>query len=231
MNFDNQAPFPVAEYRKYQHIVPGIDGLYDSMLAVFHHELVRNDPILVVGAGGGRELELLSRSERNFEVLGVDPSASMLELARGYIAQEAASRVKLFQGYVSDLDSSRKFAAATSVLVMHFLTDDGTKAEYLKSVRSKLRTGAPYIHVDVSIESDIEANNCGQVIAAHGQRIGAPEDIRNAPGQYAQDMRSVDKNCVVSPARNIELLKGSGFEIVSMFFRSLWFTGWWARAV
>lgn len=231
MNYDECAPFPVKKYREFQRIIPGIDGLYEALLAIFHYELGQNASILIIGAGGGREIELLSRSEQKFELLGVDPSADMLEVARSYIPADAASRVKLHQGYVADIDPKLQFSAATSVLVMHFLPDDGEKAQYLKDIRSKLKVGAPYIHVDVSIESDKEAENCGDVIARHGERIGAPAEVRNDPGKMAQEKRLAENSYVVTPARNRALLEEAGFEIVSPFFRSLWFTGWWARAV
>src|SRR3546814_19023006 len=31
------------------------------------------------------------------------------------------------------------------------------------------------------------------------------------------------------PERNRALLEEAGFEVISPFFRSLWFTGWWGR--
>ena len=231
MDFDTAPPIPVADYRHFQTIIPGIDALYTSIGAILNSQLPANADILIIGAGGGREIETLAASPALFRLVGVDPSEKMLDLARSYIPADAEQRVRLIQGYVEDLPEDLTFSAATAVLVMHFLPDDGSKARFLDAIRARLQPGALYIHVDVSIESDLEAETIGSVINFHGASIGFPADIASRPAEFAQAMRRADEHFVVSPTRNRALLEQSGFEIISPFFRSLWFTGWWARAV
>ncbi|KQX23421.1 MULTISPECIES: class I SAM-dependent methyltransferase [unclassified Sphingomonas] len=231
MDFDKTPPVPVADYRTFQNIVPGIAALYENIDAILRHSLPDHAEILVVGAGGGRELETLLASPGAFSLTGVDPSQAMLDLARDHLPAGSADRVSLIKGYVDDVPADRQFAAATSVLVMHFLPDDGAKAAYLSAIRARLPAGAPYIHVDVSIESDLEADNIAPVFRQRGAILGLPEDVATRPADFARAMRSPIEKRVVDPARNRTLLHDAGFEVISPFFRSLWFTGWWARAV
>jgi len=231
MDFDTKPPVPVAEYRAFQDIIPGINSLYASFYAIFEESLCAEANILVAGAGGGREIETLAGSPNKYTLLGVDPSHDMLEVARTYIPSDAGERVQLVQGYVEDLPMDRVFDGATSVLVMHFLPDDGSKKRYLEAIRARLVEGAHFIHVDVSIESDLEAISLSPVLTRHGAMAGLPDHVLTGPAAFACAMRAADKRCIVDPERNRALLEEAGFEVISPFFRSLWFTGWWGRAV
>ncbi|KJD54096.1 SAM-dependent methyltransferase, partial [Bacillus amyloliquefaciens] len=63
--------------------IPCYEMLYDMMdrlLTVRFSEDAAN--VMVVGAGGGQELVTLAKRHPNWSFTGVDPSASMLGLAR-----------------------------------------------------------------------------------------------------------------------------------------------------
>lgn len=230
MNFDDKPPVAVSQYRRFQTTIPGIDCLYVAMLAVLRQQLPKGAHILISGAGGGQEIDALGGSPHAFRLTGVDPSRNMLDVARNYIPEDAHQRVQLIEGRVEDVAPGEHFDAATSILVMHFLPDDGSKVRYLQEIRSRLRPGAPYIHVDASIFDDTEQRSLGPVMTAHGISLGFPEDIVSLPEDFAREKRSLESSCIVVPDRNRAILEESGFEIVSMFFRTMWFTGWWARA-
>lgn len=65
--------------------------------------------ILIVGAGGGQELETFGRAEPSWRFVGIDPSAVMLEQARQRIrGTEIESRTLLVQGELGMRDRQRR---------------------------------------------------------------------------------------------------------------------------
>ena len=82
MNYDEEAPFDIARYREMQKALPGVDALYRLALAHLETALPQGGRVLIVGAGGGREVEALAGSDVPFLATGVDPSADMLAIAR-----------------------------------------------------------------------------------------------------------------------------------------------------
>lgn len=154
VDYDAAPPFPAGAYRAMQANVPGGEALYASLTAICEASLPPNAAILVVGAGGGAEIEALGRSSWQFALTGVDPSAAMVEVARPYTqAVQPPGRAQLIKGTVADLAPAQVFDAATSIMVMHFLPDDGAKADYLAAIRSRLRVGAPFLHAEISIDA------------------------------------------------------------------------------
>lgn len=223
IDFDDAPPVPVSGYRAMQAKVPGGGALYAALVAVCEASLSRGASVLVVGAGGGAEIEALGASTWEFDLVGIDPSAAMLDVARPYAeAVQPPGRARLLHGTIDDLPSGDRFDAATSVMVMHFLPDDGTKLAYLAAIRSRLRTGAPYLHADVGFELASPARLL-PVIRRFTERAGLPDfasqfDVAE-PGVHS-----------VSEKRLTELFDEAGFRVVSPIFRGLWYAGWWAEA-
>ena len=222
---DPQSP-PPDVFRPFQTaVVPGVEGLHRSMRAIFDSVLPDGAAILVVGAGGGRELQTLGASQRNYRLLGVDPSADMLDVARGYVtADELAERTTLVEGVVDDLPEAATYDAATAFFVMHFLPDDGEKAAFLSAIRKRLRPGAAYLHVDVCFDSREVFERLQPVYARHAVLGGV------APEAAASVAARVGAMPIVSETAIRERLAQSGFRLVAPFFRGLWYAGWWVEA-
>lgn len=75
-------------------------------------------------------MELVKFGQRNlaWQMLGVDPSSNMLAIAKDKIQRyNLSQRVQLFHGFTQGLPSTPLYDAATCILVMHFLPDDGSK--------------------------------------------------------------------------------------------------------
>jgi tRNA (cmo5U34)-methyltransferase len=165
-------------------------------------------------------------SQRRFELTGVDPSAQLLEAARLYVdSGNLNNRTSLIEGVVDDLPLTTQFDAATALFVMHFLPDDGGKAAFLRSIRKRLRTGAPYLHVDVCFDDQTMFERLAPVYARHAV-LGelAPEAAANVAAR-------VGDLPVISEAALLKRLSEAGFEIVAPFFRGLWYAGWWLKAM
>lgn len=230
MNYDEEAPFEVARYREMQKALPGVDALYRLALAHLETVLPQGGHILVVGAGGGREVEALAGSRVPFTVTGADPSADMLDIARWHA--EASARpedVTLIQGVAQDVAApAGGFDAATSLLVMHFLPDDASdkgKASYLRTIREKLRPGALLVHADVSFDDDAARAAFAPVFLRHAALAGLDEKAAaTGPGV-------IETMPIISARRTEQLLAASGFGAPTIFFQALWYRAWVAKAV
>jgi tRNA (cmo5U34)-methyltransferase len=148
-DFDQNPNFSTTDYDiAVRQSIPGYDAMLIMLTALFQLYLMDNAHILVVGAGGGNEINALSQTHPTWQFTGVDPSEKMLAVAQSKVESLGIEdRVTLHQGIVQDLPQV-PFNAATSLLVMHFLTDDGTKLDYLKAIAARLQPGSPFVLVD-----------------------------------------------------------------------------------
>ena len=213
-------------FRSFQtRVVPGVEGLHRIIRAAFETILKPGARILIAGAGGGREIETLGASSAKYELVGVDPSSDMLRVAHACVdANNLSQRTRLVEGHVSDLPEGPHFDAATALFVMHFLPDDGAKRDFLRSIRSRLKLSAPYIHVDVCFDDAAMFERLKPVYARHASIGGL------APEIAADVAANVGTMPIVSEAIIHERLAESGFKLVAPIFRGLWYAGWWAEA-
>lgn len=233
MDYDAAPPMPVADYRRLQAMIPGLEALYSCLRAVMDASLPTGAKVLIVGAGGGREIEALAPSSKAYRLTGVDPSGDMLSVARDHVALlDATERTTLVKGTVDDLGDSVQFDAATSMLVMHFFPDDGAKLDYLRAIRRRLRPGAPYVHADVSAADRAMFARLSPVVEAHGGLVGMPPEVASAPGRHIGEMAFDGPKALVIPeSRTLTLFEEAGFRPVAPIFRGLWYAAWWAEAV
>ena len=139
------------EYEKrIRSLIPGYDVLHAMTSALLASLLADRADILVAGCGTGMEITTLGHQNPAWRLCGIDPSADMLEIARDrVISQGLQNRATLHPGHVGDLPPESRFQAATLILVMHFLPDDGAKLTILQDISSRLLPGAPLILVDL----------------------------------------------------------------------------------
>src|SRR5215208_6420064 len=82
-DFDARPPVPVAEYAR---TVKGVNVGYDLVFTLAHSFLrALRQPdlnLLVVGVGGGAEIERFLPGNPGWHLIGVDPSRGMLTLAQ-----------------------------------------------------------------------------------------------------------------------------------------------------
>lgn len=140
--------------RQYEHriraVVPGYEALHEMVRSLLQHHLGETGHLLVVGSGTGTEIAYLGEGSAGWRFTGVDPSADMVSVSRRRVAERGLSeRVELHTGFVHELPTSTLYNAATSILVMHFIPDDGRKLDFLRSVSARLELGAPFILADM----------------------------------------------------------------------------------
>ena len=112
--------------------VPGYGHMQRMAAQLIRERIGETGNVLVLGAGGGLELEAFASLSPQWRFLGVDPAAEMLGAAKERLRLAAASeRVDWHHGYIFDAPAG-PFDAATCMLTLHFVPDDGAKERRLR---------------------------------------------------------------------------------------------------
>jgi tRNA (cmo5U34)-methyltransferase len=204
----------------------GYNVLHDLTGALLGSLLPAQAQVLVVGAGTGEEIVQLGTRYPGWCFTGIDPSAEMLAVARQRIAEAGLTdRVTLHVGTVDGLPMDDRYDAATLLLVMHFLPDDGAKLALLRGIAERLRPGAPLVLAD--LHGDLESAGSKLRLEAWRQR----QVNRGIAANNIEEMfRQLPQSVYFIPERRLEaLLAEAGFTGVERFFQALLFGGWIAR--
>ncbi|MCU0532473.1 MAG: class I SAM-dependent methyltransferase [Hydrococcus sp. Prado102] len=224
-DFDKNKSLPVNDYDiKARQLVPGYEAIFNIVLAFLRQRLPEQANLLIVGAGGGTELSVFGRSSQ-WQMTGVDPSAEMLSAASSKLeALDLSERVRLIQGTVDDVPSATSFNAATSILVMHFLPDDGSKLSFLKSIHKRLESRSPLFLVDFCSERNPEQfNRIFSAWKSHAIHAGVPVEFIEE-----QSEKILPHLPFVTEKRTTELLNEAGFAEIVQFYKALTYVGWMA---
>ena len=223
VNFDDENGIPAEEYENLaRKFIPGYDGLYSLAEVLLADNLPQQAEILVVGAGGGKEITTFGKAFSDARLTGVDPSEKMLGVARELVEKaDLQSRVILRRGTIDDLDETQ-FDAGSAMLVMHFLPDDGEKLEFLRAIYRRLKPGAKFILADGCFDKkSADFNWLMNAYKNHATLKGAPPEI------IAEAVKTINENVYfVSEQRELELLREAGFGEIKKFYQGLWANAW-----
>ncbi len=210
--YDNTAP----------EIIPGYHLIYELTQHLMRCGLSRDAKILVAGAGTGRELIDFSRNNPHWSFTGVDPAEQMLSFARNKIqAASLENRITLVDGRVEDV-GQKVFDAATAILVMQFLPDDGSKLHFLKSICDHLKPGGLIILVDLEGEVGSSAYNTLNAAWRNQQLF-----TRRTKSKIEKEFMIREKEVHFITQDRIEsLLKAAGFHKLQKFFQAYLFGGY-----
>lgn len=212
--------------QKIRCVVPGYEAMHEMAHSLLKTHLPEQASVLVVGAGTGQEVISYALANPGWKVTGVDPTESMLTMARQQVDErKLAERVQLHLGYLDSLESSSPFEAATSILVMQFLADDGSKESYLRSIASRLKSQARLILVDLEGEKGTDEF---EVFAASwkSQQLGTRTDRADVEKDFDHILRDIQ----FVPQRRIEeLLTVCGFVKVRKFYQAFLLGGYVAE--
>lgn len=201
-------------------LIPGFATLHRMIVQLLRERVGTTARVLVLGAGGGMELLSFATAEPGWNFVGVDPSGPMLEQARQVLG-ELAFRVELREGYIPDAPAG-PFDAATCLLTLQMVEDDGQKLEALRAIRARLTPGAPCAIVDLCI--DKTAPDAEQKLQRYAQyAVASGTDPTRREAMKASLKRML--HCV-SPAREEALLAEAGFAGAEIFFAGLSWRGW-----
>ena len=203
--------------------VPGLHALHRMAGLLLHERVPSDGRVLVLGAGGGMELKAFAEAYPQWRLLGVDPSAPMLESAVQTLGP-LAPRVELLEGII-DAAPVAGFDGAACLLTMHFLSID-ERLHTLRELRRRLQPGAP-------------------LVIAHHSVPDAPDEKRRWLLRHVAFMTSngmpvantattieamASRLPMLSPEAEVDLLEQAGFERHELFYAAFTFKGWVAYA-
>lgn len=213
--------------------VPGHDSLLRMSRILLAERVPAHGRVLVVGAGGGLELEDMALAHPGWRFDGVDPSQPMLDLAaqRLQCAGVPRDRVALHHGYVQSAPAG-PFDGATCLLTFHFVPRE-ERAAMVAEIRRRLKPGAPFVAVHLSVadgddggedgagERDLWLSRYAAFQVASGM---APEMADRGRAKVAAEL------AVLTPQEDEAILREAGFDDVRMFYMGFAFRGWVATA-
>jgi tRNA (cmo5U34)-methyltransferase len=201
-------------------IMPDYDSLFPTSAGLLSEAVPENGQVLVVGCGTGTELEVFARMRPNWSLTGVDTSPTMISTCREKLAGHPD--LCLHEGTLETLAESNPFDGSTSILVMHFIKDDGSKLAFLRQIRSKLRTGAMHIHLDAVAGPGTRG---WQTMMRGWKRISLE---RGLPLDRWESLQAqIDAGLFrVGDARMEELFREAGFTDIQRFWMSIHHIGW-----
>ena len=179
--------------------------------------------VLVVGAGGtAQEIIAMASLEPGWRFMAVDPSQPMLDAARQQLeANHLLDRTTLHLGQLEDLPADASYDAATLIGVLHHLEGDEAKGEILRSIRARLKPGAPLI----AAGNHYAYASQRLLLAAWGQRWrqhgATPDEVKAKLGKILQGADPPHSEAAVQ-----KLLHDAGFGDATRFFSSLFWGAW-----
>jgi tRNA (cmo5U34)-methyltransferase len=173
--------------------------------------------LLVVGCGTGNEIERFVQTSEHWQITGIDPSPEMIEQAREKLLD--FKNVNLVEGLVTDLDVSKKYGAATLLLVLHFLDDKGQKQNLLKAIAERLEPGAPFVMLDITGDKEQLQKNLKILRLLWPDGLDE-EEMKNRLTRIENEL-----HCI-SEKRVSEICVEAGFESPLRFFQSAVYMGW-----
>jgi tRNA (cmo5U34)-methyltransferase len=218
-------PDAVARYRDGPpRQVPGFADLHRMTELLVAERTPDDGRVLVLGAGGGLELEHLAAAYPGWQFDGVDPSAQMLALAEA-ATQRFGARIRLHEGYV-DSAPAGPFDAAVCLLTLHFIAA-AERLETLRQLHRRLKPGAPLVVAHHSFSQQPPERDIWLArYAAYGVGSGFPAD------RMAKTIEAIRERLpVLSPQDDEALMREAGFGDVSLFYAALTFRGWVAYVV
>lgn len=190
----------------------------DTVPKIIEMEQPNAKEILIVGCGTGNEtLCLANFKNKAWNITGVDPSPDMIKIANEKLKNH--SKVKIIKGEVNQLPINKKYDAATLLLVLHFMKDNGTKQALLQSISNRLHKGAALIILDIFGNKTEFYNNLKLLEKLLPKEIGGvliPDKIASIPERVHP----------ISEDRLSEILNKTGFSKPIRFFQSAIYGGW-----
>lgn len=207
-------------------ILPAYDNLYVAMNALLQNLVGEKASILVVGAGGGKELLTFGGSNPKWNFTGIDLNEQMMHHAKRKIAgSDIESRTSLHVGRLEDFGETHQYDGATCILVMHFLPDDGAKESLLRNIASRLKPGAPLLLV--SINGDPQSEEFQIYFHALKRKISLSSSMSDQEAEYVLN-HALNEMHFCTKERMNELMTVTGFSTQYHFFADLQFDGWLA---
>lgn len=203
-------------------LAPIADNMH-FLISLILKDLPTHSRILCVGVGTGAEILSLSKEYPEWSYVGIDPSASMLEVCKQRMKTAGImDRCELIHGYVQDLPFGEGFDAVLSVLVAHFVKRE-ERLSFYQNMQQRLKKGGYFINTEISfdlnsIEFPLMLKNWERV----QMLMGATSDSLKLLPSLLKDTLTV-----LPPSETENLIRSSGISLPIRFFQALMISGWY----
>ncbi len=219
MNSDNIGLFQNERAQGYDNFVhkwiPNYQFLLNSIPSLIKH--TSQEPLLVVGCGTGNEIEAFKKLNRHWSITGVDQSPHLIIKTQSKFSDYTS--MELIDGEVKELPISSVYSAATLLLVLHFIRNDGSKLELLRDISVRLNQGAPLIIFDI-FGAGAEFKNQLQLL-----NYFLPADV-DEEEKIHRLARIESELFHISETRLNEILNEAGFESTIKFYQCSIYGAW-----
>lgn len=207
-----------------QRFIPGFADMHRMAGIILAEKAPDNAHILVLGAGGGLELQAMAQAHPGWTFAGVDPARAMLDEAARLLGPDTA-RVTLCEGYIDDAPNG-PFDGATCLLTLHFL-DPAERLRTVRELHQRLKPGAPFIVVHSSFPQGEDGERARWLSRYGAFAIASGGD----PEQVKKMCATVDAHLpMLSPEEDEAILREAGFSGVEQFYVGFTWRGWVAYA-
>ncbi len=203
--------------RRVRYLIPGYESVHDLLRFLLESCIPPASRLLIAGAGTGNEAVSLACANLGWKITGFEPAPEMVKIARSKVREKGLTgRVVLVEGFIDSVDEKPLFDAATSILVMHFLADDGSKDEFAREISKRLKPGGKFVLAD--LEGEAASPRFKMLISAWKLRLLSVFDDAE---KVEKTFDNIMKKVVFSPEGRIrEILHNAGFETAEKFFQS-----------
>ena len=203
--------------------MPGFFDVHKMTTVLLSEHVPETGRVLVLGAGGGLELQAMAASRPGWTFEGVDPAPEMIKLAGNTLGPDA-NRVSFVEGYIDDA-SQGPFDGAVCLLTLHFLKPE-ERQRTIGEIHRRLKPGAPFVAAHSSFpqqgdERDLWLSRYEAFAVASGVDPEMAEQVREAVAERIE---------LLSPDEDEAILRSAGFSGVSEFYRAFTWCGWVAYA-
>ncbi|MDY8135938.1 class I SAM-dependent methyltransferase [Aquimarina sp. 2201CG5-10] len=197
---------------------------YDYVIRILPNLLNVTNPksILVVGCGTGNEMLALANSKNDWSITGIDPSPEMISIAKKKLL--SLSNIQLIEARIEQLPKTEAYNAATLLLVLHFIPDDGSKLQLLKDIALRIEINASLVIIDIfGSKEDIIKNS-------HLLTSVLPDSIPKDEMEQRLD-RIANQLYHITEERLSQLLIQAGFEATNRFYQMSIYGGWITKRI
>ena len=207
--------------------IPGYEALHEMAYTLLEINANQQSQVLVVGSGTGMEIINLCQRNPQWRFTGVEPSADMMTIAKSRLKTRGfQEKVNLHQGYVDSLPATKVMDAATLILVMHFIPDDGSKLLLLQNIAKRLQPGATLVLAD--LHGDRESASFQDLLSAWKSFYF--NRLENVSIEVKTNFQKAINSIYFIPETKIlSLLQTAGFTDINRFYNAFLFGGWSAR--
>lgn len=204
--------------------VPGYELMQELICAILKTELGHQPHLLVAGSGTGEEIIRLSQLGPHWKFDAVEPSPDMIGAAKKRIMiSKTANEIRFFKSSMESFNQAIIYDGALSLLVSHFIPDDGRKEKYFAAIAGRLTPNALLLTVDLMEAESLHQKN-HQCLYNWAKERGLPF---NQLEQLTPRMNSLF--FPVTESRLEEIFLKVGLKIEGRFFQGLNFVGYLAR--